>query len=74
MYPIMTADGAQESWLLTPTSSDSYFAWSVFLGGGVNDGLYVDNDSGAAPVLYLSSKLEIESGDGSSSNPYKLNA
>ena len=74
MYPIMTADGAQESWLLTPHSSDSYFAWSVYLGGGVNDGSYVGNDSGAAPVLYLSSKLEIESGDGSSSNPYKLNA
>ncbi len=74
MYPIMTADGAQESWLLTPHSSDSYFAWSVYSGGGVNDGSYVGNDSGAAPVLYLSSKLEIESGDGSSSNPYKLNA
>ena len=74
MYPIMTADGAQESWLLTPHSSDSYFAWSVYLGGGVNDSVYVGNDSGAAPVLYLSSKLEIESGDGSSSNPYKLNA
>ena len=29
---------------------------------------------GAVPVLSLSSKLGIESGDGSSSNPYKLSA
>ena len=70
----MTADGAQESWLLTPHSSYSGNAWSVNSDGGVRDGNYVNNDSGAAPVLYLSSKLEIESGDGSSSNPYKLNA
>ena len=70
----MTADGAQESWLLTPYSSDSYLAWRVFSGGSVTGGGNVYGDSGAAPVLYLSSKLEIESGNGSSSNPYKLNA
>ena len=74
MYPIMTADGAQESWLLTPNSSSSSYAWFVSSDGGVNAGYSVYCDFGAAPVLYLSSKLEIESGDGSSSNPYKLNA
>ena len=74
IYPIMTADGAQASWLLTPYSSNSYLAWFV-----TSDG-YVRNDDdaylayGVAPVLYLSSELEIESGDGSSSSPYKLSA
>ena len=74
MYPIMTADGAQESWLLTPFSGYSDHAWIVISDGSVYDGNYVYYAYGAAPVLYLSSKLEIESGDGSSSNPYKLNA
>ena len=74
MYPIMSADGNNDGWLLTPDSSDSYCAWFVLSGGSVgysNNAYYV---SGVAPVLYLSSELEIESGDGSSSNPYKLSA
>lgn len=74
MYPIMTADGAQESWLLTPHSSNSYSAWNVNSDGRVDGDSNAFRASGAVPVLYLSSKLEIESGDGSSSNPYKLNA
>ena len=74
MYPIMTADGTQDSWLLTPNSSYSYRAWSVASGGSVYDYRDVYSAYGAAPVLYLSSELEIESGDGSSSKPYKLSA
>lgn len=74
MYPIMTADGTQNSWLLTPNSGISNYAWNVPSGGNVyysNDASHAD---GVAPVLYLSSELGIESGDGSESNPYKLNA
>lgn len=74
MYPIMTADGTQHSWLLTPDSSSSYDAWYVNSVGIVLDGNPVYSVYVVAPVLYLSSELEIESGDGSSSNPYKLNA
>ena len=74
MYPIMTADGAQESWLLTPDSGYSNYAWNVYLDGYVDSNYDAYHANGAVPVLYLSSKLEIESGDGSSSNPYKLNA
>ncbi len=62
-------------WLLTPDSSDSSTARAVSSGGHVPHG-YAYNVTGAAPVLSLSSELGIESGsgDGSSSNPYKLNA
>ena len=66
MYPIMTADGTQHSWLLTPNSSSSYDAWYVNSVGIVLDGNPVYCVYGVAPVLYLSSELEIESGDGSS--------
>ena len=62
------------TWLLTPFSSDSDITWYVDSGGNV----YSKDDTSAAervaPVLSLSSELGIESGDGSSSNPYKLNA
>ena len=74
MYPIMTADGTQNSWLLTPDSGTSYFAWHVYSDGNVSNDDYAYYANGAVPVLYLSSELGIESGDGSESNPYKLNA
>ena len=74
MYPIMSADGTQYSWLLTPDSGNSYYAWAVLSDGYVADGNNPLNDSGVAPVLYLSSELGIESGDGTSDNPYKLSA
>ena len=74
MYPIMTADGTQNSWLLTPSSGHSYYAWLVHSGGSVCNNHSAYHANGAVPVLYLSSELGIESGDGSESNPYKLNA
>lgn len=74
MYPIMTADGTQNSWLLTPNSGISNYAWDVSSSGSVTGGYFTYSGSGVAPVLYLSSELGIESGDGSESNPYKLNA
>lgn len=74
MYPIMTADGTQNSWLLTPNSGISNYVWDVSSSGSVTGGYFTYSGSGVAPVLYLSSELGIESGDGSESNPYKLNA
>lgn len=72
MYPIMSADGTQSSWLLTPNSDIAFKAWHVNSSGYVEPGMEVSNDFGVAPVLYLASDLAISSGDGSSSNPYKL--
>ena len=65
---------SSHGWLLTPRSGGSYNAWNVYSDGYVYYyyGAYLA--FGAVPVLSLSSKLGIESGDGSSSNPYKLSA
>ena len=63
---------SSSGWLLTPISGTSSIAWSVASGGWVSSGNYACSTSGVVPVLYLSSELGIESGDGSSSKPYKL--
>ena len=64
-------------WLLTPSSSTAYIAWGVYSTGYVGSyrvcyafgSLYAYE---VRPVLYLKSELVIGSGDGSSSNPYRL--
>ena len=61
-------------WLLIPYSGNSGSAWLVNSSGSVNGSAGAYNAIGVAPVLSLSSELGIESGDGSSRNPYKLNA
>ena len=63
-------------WLLTPYSSYSNDAWYVYSDGIVYYNNLAYAATGAVPVLSLSSELGIESGsgDGSSSNPYKLSA
>ena len=75
MKAIITNNGSSLGWLLTPDSSYSHSVWSVYSSGYV---IYRSayNVIGVVPVLSLSSKLGIEpgSGDGSSSNPYKLSA
>ena len=73
MKAIITNNGSNYGWLLTPYSSSSNFVWYVYSSGFVSyDSAY--SAGGAVPVLSLSSELGIESGDGSSSNPYKLSA
>ena len=62
-------------WLLTPYSSYSSAVWSVHSDGAVSEYSTTYYAHGVVPVLSLSSELGIESsGDGSSSNPYKLSA
>ena len=61
-------------WLLTPNSDSSTFMWSVAPFGFVTTGNNASYVNEVVPVLSLSSELRIESGDGSSSNPYKLSA
>ena len=75
MKSIITNNGSNPGWLLTPHSNYSYIAWGVILSGIMGGNRAYYSSYGAAPVLYLSSELGIESGgDGSSSNPYKLSA
>ena len=58
-------------WLLTPYSSRAYDAWYVHSAGYVSS--YVAYDAnGVAPVLSLTSELDIGSGSGTSSSPYQL--
>ena len=63
------------AWLLTPHSRYSFIGWFAYTSGGIRfDYGYIgsaDNNR-VNPTLYLDSELGIESGDGSSSNPYKL--
>ena len=74
MKAIITNNGSNNGWLLTPDSGYSSYAWNL------NSGGYLDYGNAyyaceAVPVLSLSSELGIESGgDGSSSKPYKLSA
>ena len=75
MKSIITNNGSNDGWLLTPHSNYSYIAWGVILSGIMVGNHAYYSSYGSAPVLYLSSELGIESGgDGSSSNPYKLSA
>ena len=76
MKAIITNNGSNDGWLLTPYSSDSYDVWHVHSSGFVNYHGNAYTAYGAVPVLSLSSELGIKSGlgDGSSSNPYKLSA
>ena len=74
MKAIITNNGSNSGWLLTPYSSTSGTVWAVRSLGGVGYDYSAYYAIGAVPVLSLSSKLGIESGDGSSSNPYKLSA
>ena len=75
MKAIITNNGSNTGWLLTPYSGSSYYAWAVFSGGHVFSSSIAYYAFGAVPVLSLSSELGIESGgDGSSSKPYKLSA
>ena len=74
MKTIITNNGSNPGWLLTPSSSGSTHAWYVRSDGDVRYSSATCGAYWAAPVLSLSSELGIESGDGSGSNPYKLSA
>ena len=72
MKAIITNNGSNTGWLLTPRSGSSSNAWYVNSGGFVSRDSIAYVAYGAVPVLYLNSDIKIESGDGSESNPYKL--
>ena len=74
MKAIITNNGGNKGWLLTPYSSSSYGAWIVDSSGNVYNGYSAYYVYGVTLALYLSSKLGIESGDGTLGSPYKLSA
>ena len=74
MKLIITNNGSNYGWLLTPASGNSFRVWHVLSSGNVYNNDYAYLAHGVAPVLSLSSELGIESGEGTSGNPYKLNA
>ena len=73
MKGIITNNGSNSGWLLTPASGVASAAWYVGSPGGV-DGNLAYFAFGVAPVLSLTSELGIGSGSGSgtSSSPYQL--
>ena len=74
MKSIITNNGSNIGWLLTSPSGYSDIAWYVDSSGSVYFFSSAYSANGVAPVLSLSSELGIESGEGTSDNPYKLNA
>ena len=59
-------------WLLTPHSISVSGAWCVYSSGNVGHGSNTSTSGGVAPVLSLSSELDIGPGTGESSSPYQL--
>ena len=61
-------------WLLTPYSDSAHYVWYVYSSGFVSNGTdgYASYAFGVAPVLSLSSELDIRSGTGTSDSPYQL--
>ena len=71
MKNIITNNGNNYGWLLTPSSYGSYSAWYVSPSSHVHY-YYTYDAYGAAPVLYLGSEQVIGSGTGTNSDPYRL--
>ncbi len=59
-------------WLLTPISGSASGAWIVYPAGYVSSGINTSYFCGVAPVLSLTSELDIGPGTGTSSSPYQL--
>ena len=63
---------SRSCWLLTADSDSNFTMWLVDSSGKVENGSEARFNYAVSPVLYLNSDIRLESGDGSSSNPYKL--
>lgn len=60
------------NWLLTRNSNWTYSAWRITSSGAVYFGNSTYGGYGVVPALFLNSKLGIESGTGTSTDPYQL--
>ena len=74
MKSIVTNNGGNLGWLLTPDSVSANGAWAVDSSGRVYAYGYAYSAYGVAPVLSLNSELAVKAGTGSSSAPYQLSA
>ena len=74
MKSIVTKNGANYGWLLTPYPGSASITWRVSSNGTVYTGYGACNAYEVAPVLSLNSELSIGSGLGTSSSPYQLSA
>ena len=73
MKNIITNNGSASGWLLTPSSNLAYYSRDVYSSGEVDNlGINASAANGVAPVLSLTSELDIGSGTGTSSSPYQL--
>ena len=72
MKSIITNNSANYGWLLTPNSGNANSAWYVAMFGDVIHDNPAHYANGVAPVLSLTSELDIGSGSGTSSSPYQL--
>ena len=72
MKNIVTNNGANYGWLLTPYSGGAHYAWRVYSDGRVYGNFNAYGAYWVVPVLSLTSELDIGSGSGTSSSPYQL--
>ena len=72
MKNIITNNGGNYGWLLTPISGNASGAWGVSSPGYVSNNYDAFYANVVAPVLSLTSELDIGSGTGTSSSPYQL--
>ncbi len=73
MKIIMTNNGSNLGWLLTPYANSSLYVWGIKKSGSVHYGYYTAHSlamSVVAPVLYLNSDIKIIGGDGTMNNPF----
>ena len=59
-------------WLLTHDAGHSDYVYYIFKDGGIDYNKSAYNKFDVIPTLFLSPELSIESGDGTSTNPYRL--
>ena len=59
-------------WLLPQYASNSLNVFNVISDGNVHNGGVSNNKFAVRPVLYLKTEVQINEGDGTSTNPYKL--
>ena len=75
MHHGTTMDIEDATWVMSPGAFPDYasYVWYV-LGGGIAVDNYAANPLSAFPTIYLKSNIIIESGKGTSSDPYILKA
>ena len=72
MNNVITNNDNYAGWLLTHVSNSGARGWHVGTSGAVHSSYYSANDFEVVPTLYLSTKLGVWSGNGTSTNPYQL--